>query len=155
MITDNQEDYLRTIYRLQEQGEEVARVKGTAEAENEGVRSTDLAARLKVSKPSVSRMIETLAKRKLVVAKRYGRIALTSQGERLAREMTVRHRLIECFLVQKLHVPESKVHEIAHRMEHALDAQTTELLRAYLGNPRVDPHGKAIPPVKTTRGESI
>ena len=56
-----------------------------------------------------------------------------------------RHRLIELFLVQTLDLTWDEVHEEAEHMEHAVSDRLIDKIDAYLGHPRVDPHGDPIP----------
>lgn len=60
----------------------------------EGVRSSEVAASLGVSKPSVARMVGILAEQGLIEKARYGKIALTEQGADLARTYQARIRKI-------------------------------------------------------------
>jgi DtxR family Mn-dependent transcriptional regulator len=57
-----------------------------------------------------------------------------------------RNRLAEVFLHQILGMPWDEVHEEACRLEHAISERVEERLVAVLGDPRVCPHGHAIPP---------
>ena len=62
-LTGSQEEYLKTIYLL--------------EKNNEKVRVTDIANKLKITKPSVNKGINTLKEVGLVNYKAYGSISLT------------------------------------------------------------------------------
>ena len=52
---------------------------------------------------------------------------------------------IERFLQDMLRVNAKKIHEEAHRLEHAFSDESINRLRKVLGNPKYDPHGKPIP----------
>ena len=56
-----------------------------------------------------------------------------------------RHRLWECFLVEHLGFDWDQVHEIAEDLEHVDSKELTTRLDAFLGFPKLDPHGDAIP----------
>jgi DtxR family Mn-dependent transcriptional regulator len=56
-----------------------------------------------------------------------------------------RHRLLELFLVKTLRMPWDEVHEEAEHLEHAVSERLVERIDAFLGKPRVDPHGDPIP----------
>jgi DtxR family Mn-dependent transcriptional regulator len=56
-----------------------------------------------------------------------------------------RHRLLELFLVQTLHMSWDEVHEEAEHMEHAASERLIDRIDAFLGFPSVDPHGDPIP----------
>ena len=63
--------YLLAIYQLSQNRSEVS--------------SAAVAGTLRVSRPSVTRMLAILAEKDLVTKERYGKIALTDQGAALAR----------------------------------------------------------------------
>jgi DtxR family Mn-dependent transcriptional regulator len=69
-------------------------------AENESVRITDLAEKLRVTKASVNRAVEKLAALKLVIHERYGPLTLTLQGETEARKVQKRQQILKRFLGQ-------------------------------------------------------
>jgi DtxR family Mn-dependent transcriptional regulator len=56
-----------------------------------------------------------------------------------------RHRLIELFLVKTLNLTWDEVHEEAENMEHAVSDLLIDRIDAFLGHPKVDPHGDPIP----------
>lgn len=131
MFTANREDYLRGLYILEEEKGEI--------------KSIDLSKYLNVSKPSVSEMVRELDKDGLISHKKYSSIRFTSKGKRLAKKLTSKHRLIEIFLKNILKVNSRKIHEEAHRLEHAFSDESISKIRKLLGNPKKDPHGKPIP----------
>ena len=131
MESEVREDYLRGLYVLHEEKNEL--------------RSVDLAEYMKVSKPSVSEMLRELDADGLVEYKKYSKIKFTKKGMSAARKLTTKHRIIELFLTKTLKRDKKEVHEEAHRLEHAFSDESIDKLRALLGNPQVDPHGKPIP----------
>ncbi|HLG24894.1 MAG TPA: metal-dependent transcriptional regulator [Candidatus Nanoarchaeia archaeon] len=131
MFTANREDYLRGLYILEEEKGEI--------------KSSELAAYLNVSKPSVSEMVLKLDKEGLVMYKKYSKLKFTSKGRKIAEKITSKHRLIETFLKKMLGMSPKKIHEEAHRLEHAFSDESIIKLRKILGNPKIDPHGKPIP----------
>ena len=131
-LTITKEDYLRAIFRLQEDGA-VA------------VRSVDLAAKLGLSKSTVSERIQELVSQKLISSPKYGTITLTKKGSKIAQNLTRKHRLIEVFLTKVLHMNERDVHAEAHTLEHAVSDNVAARLEKLLGSPSTDPHGKRIP----------
>ena len=133
MESANREDYLRAVYHLME--------------ENKEVKSVDLADYLDVTKPSVSEMLKELGNEGLIEHKKYSKVKLTARGHKIARSLTSKHRLIEKFLKDMLKVDTKKIHEEAHRLEHAFSDESINRLRKILGNPKYDPHGKPIPRV--------
>jgi DtxR family Mn-dependent transcriptional regulator len=62
-----------------------------------------------------------------------------------ALEIIRHHRLIECYLSQKLGYSWDKVHAEAERLEHVISEDLEDRLAIALGNPITDPHGDPIP----------
>ena len=130
-LTDAIQDYLKEIYKLEAAGQ-----RATTSA---------LAARLKVSAPSVTAMLKKLATLGLVEHERYRGAKLTEAGERVALEVIRHHRLIEQYLVETLGLPIDAVHVEADRLEHALSEELEAHIDRTLGFPTSDPHGDPIP----------
>jgi DtxR family transcriptional regulator, Mn-dependent transcriptional regulator len=131
MLSDAIQDYLKTIYLLQENREAVA--------------TSTVAARLGVTAPSVSAMLRKLAGRKLVCYAPYQGVLLTRAGERIALAVLRRHRILELYLARVLGYRWDQVHAEADRLEHAISAECGERLFQALGRPTRDPHGHPIP----------
>ncbi|MCL2234382.1 MAG: metal-dependent transcriptional regulator [Firmicutes bacterium] len=112
------EDYLETIYNLSKQG-------GT-------VKSVDVAMALKVTKPSTHRAIENLVKKGLANKETYGQVSLTSEGERLAKEITKKHKAVTMLLTKVLGVSEEIAEVDACKIEHELSEETTKRLYEFL-----------------------
>lgn len=114
-------------------------------AEDKSVSTKDLAAYLKVTAPSVTGMLNKLAKLELVKYEPYYGAKLTVAGQREALRLLRRHRLIETFLIDYLDYSWDEVHEEAELMEHTMTDRFTERLAEKLGQPAFDPHGDPIP----------
>ena len=112
------EDYLEAIYFL------------TLECGQ--VRITDLAEKLSLSKPSVSRAVSNLKKQNLVEHESYGLLKLTDNGYVLAKEIADRHSTLKKFLHNLLGVDEKVAEEEACRLEHSMCNGTIDKLRVYL-----------------------
>ena len=136
MHTQAMEDYLKTIYEIQQ--------------EHGRVSTTALAERLGVTPASVTGMIKKLAKMRLVSYEPYQGVELTPAGEKIALEVIRHHRLIELYLAEALGVPWDRVHEEADKWEHILSEDLEDRMDAFLGYPTTDPHGAPIP---TREGE--
>ena len=132
MPSEATENYVAEILRLEEAG-----ITAT---------TSTLATRLGVARPSVTGMLKKLASEKLVRREPYRDAHLTRRGRTIATRVLRRHRLIETFLVDTLGLPPDRVHEDAHRIEHALSDEIVDRLERWLGHPTIDPHGSAIPP---------
>ena len=125
------EDYIKAIFMLAE--------------EHEPVQTSALAERLAVRPASVSNMLRRLQRDGLIRYELYRGATLTRSGDRLARLMVRRHRLIERFLTEILDYPWEAVHDEAERLEHAVSPHFIEAIDRLLERPSTDPHGDPIP----------
>ncbi len=130
-LTRQAEDYLKTIYEIERDGEPAG--------------TTAIAARLGIASASASGMIRRLARQGLVAVERYRGARLTARGRRVALQMIRRHRILESYLVTRLGFGWDGVHDEAERLEHAASPALIEAMAAALGHPTVDPHGAPIP----------
>src|SRR3972149_10860280 len=133
--TSSVEDYLKTIYELQQDQGRLP------------VRTSDLAENLGVTRASVSGMLRKLAagRPSLITYERYHGTRLTAEGEKLALQVVRHQRLLESYLRAALGFAWDEVHSEAHRLEHVISASLGERLAQALGDPKADPHGDAIP----------
>jgi DtxR family Mn-dependent transcriptional regulator len=127
MITVSKEDYLKAILE--------------AESEGESVISATLAHWLSVSPPAVTMALRRLKKDGLVRVQADGHVALTAEGRKIARKLTVRHHLIERMLAEIFGMEWYKVHDEAERLEHAVSPDFEAKLLAKLGRGGACPHG--------------
>ncbi|MGJ8665465.1 MAG: metal-dependent transcriptional regulator [Patiriisocius sp.] len=127
-----EENYIKTIYHLQQEaGKEV---------------STNAIAESMDTKPSsVTDMVQKLAEKKILSYKKYKGTQLTDEGKKIAASVIRKHRLWEVFLVNKLKFHWDEVHEIAEQLEHVHSEELIKRLDQFLGNPAFDPHGDPIP----------
>jgi DtxR family transcriptional regulator, iron-dependent repressor len=125
------EDYLETIYELEEAGIPPMRAR--------------LVERLGVSAPTVSETVARLEREGYVTLDDHRVVRLTGTGLTAATAVMRRHRLAERLLVDVLKVPWSQVHEEAHRLEHAISETLEPYLVDLLGDPGTCPHGNPIP----------
>jgi DtxR family Mn-dependent transcriptional regulator len=131
MHNQSTEDYIKSIYKLQKDGDTVT--------------TSELAAHLGVSDASVTDMVKKLSGRKLLRYTPYRGVELTEDGRRLAMKMMRRHRLWEMLLVKFLGYSWDEVHDEAERLEHVTSDEMEQRLDKALGYPKVDPHGDPIP----------
>ncbi|MDE0483464.1 MAG: metal-dependent transcriptional regulator [Candidatus Poribacteria bacterium] len=131
MLTQAAEDYLKSIYKLQEKGGKVST----------GI----LAEYLDVKPASATGMIKKLKSMNLVSHERYQGVTLTEAGKAVALEIIRHHRLLELYLFKALGVPWDGVHEEAEKLEHVISEDVEARMDAFLGYPTVDPHGSPIP----------
>lgn len=135
-ITREREDYLKTIYKLQQ--------------DESPVRTNAIAHALGVEPASVTGVIKRLAELGYLEHQPYRGVMLTRAGELVALEVIRHHRLIELYLIQSLGYSWDEVHEEAERLEHAVSPVFIERIEEALGYPKIDPHGAPIP---TTDGQ--
>lgn len=136
VLTGQAEDYLKAIYELEQQGA----AAGT----------NDIAARLGIAAASVSGMVQRLSRLGLVRAERYRGARLSIAGRAAALQLIRRHRILECYLVERLGFGWEDVHDEAERLEHAASDELITRMADAIGNPTADPHGAPIP---TASGE--
>jgi len=106
-LTPSQENYLEWIYRTWQSGRPV--------------RVGDLATKLGVKLPSVSRAISQLAKSGLVRHDAYGLIELTESGQAAGRAIVRRDECLTRLLVDVLGMTPEQADPEVHRLEHVLD----------------------------------
>jgi DtxR family Mn-dependent transcriptional regulator len=104
-----------------------------------------IAGALGVTPGSATTMVKALAESGLVAYEPYSGAKLTPSGERLARLVLRRHRLVELFLVQVMNMRWDEVHEEAEHLEHVVSDRLIERMDEMLGRPKFDPHGDPIP----------
>ena len=135
MLTQTEENYLKTIYLLGKQG------KGK-------VSLTALASALGNNPASVIDMLKKLTEKKLIQYERVKGARLTGEGIKTAIRTVRKHRLWELFLQIKLGYTWDEVHEIAEQLEHVHHEDLDNRLEKFLGFPQFDPHGDPIPDKK-------
>jgi len=132
LVTQSEENYLKTIYHLGKQG-------------NILVSTNAIAEKIVAKASSVTEMLKKLAEKELVDYKKYQGVCLTKNGKIIAASVIRKHRLWEMFLVQKLNFSWDEVHNVAEQLEHIKSQKLINELDAYLEFPTHDPHGDPIP----------
>ena len=133
MTSASVENYLKAIYKLQTVQKDT-RVKTKAIADT-----------LDLALPSVTSMLKALSVQGLLDYIPYQGVRLTDDGRLNALKVIRKHRLIELFLMETLGLDWSEVHAEAELLEHAMSEKLTERIDAFLGYPKLDPHGDPIP----------
>ena len=106
-LHESGEDYLEAVLRLKE--------------ENGIARSVDVAKRLGVSEPSVSRAMSILTESGYITTGPIGSLELTEKGRERAESVYARHVLLTEFLVKITGVGEEQAEANACRIEHDID----------------------------------
>jgi Mn-dependent DtxR family transcriptional regulator len=110
-ITPSKEDYLKVMLEL---------------SDNEGIRSTDIANALGVSKASVSCMMDVLKDEGYVTKEKYSTVTLTENGRNIAANVKRRYELLKRFLNDILGVEAATAAGDACRIEHLISSETTD-----------------------------
>ena len=117
-ISPSLEDYLEAIYMI--------------DSENSGVRLTDVANNLKVSKPSVNKAMVILKEKNLIIHEKYGEIRLTEEGLKIAIHVISKHRSILKFLTKILKVDKETAEIEACKIEHVISDDTAEKMIKFI-----------------------
>lgn len=117
-LTPSIEDYLEAIYVLDQA--------------DKGVRSVDVADKLRVAKPSVNRALKSLVEGGLIEQQRYSVIYLTDQGKQQARKILHRHTVIKGFLTDVLGLDDERADEEACKIEHVVCEDTVDRLNEHV-----------------------
>lgn len=111
-ISISMENYLETIFHLVRE-HTVARVK-------------DIADRLKVSRSSVTGMLQSLRDHHFVNYEPYGFVTLTTEGAMIAKRVVRRHEALRDFMVEVLSIDANVADEAACHMEHGISKQVVD-----------------------------
>lgn len=132
MNTRTEENYLKAIYHLGENGALNVSTNAIAEVMN-------------TKASSVTDMVKKLSEKAYVNYKKYQGVTLTKEGQKVAISIIRKHRLWEVFLVEKLNFTWDEVHEVAEQLEHIKSDKLIRELDVFLEFPSHDPHGDPIP----------
>lgn len=116
-LYESGEMYLETIYILSQQ--------------SSAVRSIDVGEYMGYSKPSVSRAVGLLRKADLIQTDKSGHIKLTESGEKKAKQIYERHRVLT-ELFTNLGVDAQTASEDACRIEHYISETTFDAIKAHM-----------------------
>lgn len=131
-MTYSEENYLKTIYHL-------------TSISDSAISTNAIAEKMETKASSVTDMLKKLAEKDLINYIKYQGVSLTDTGRLSAKMIVRKHRLWECFLVEKLDFSWDEVHDIAEQLEHIKSEKLINKLDDFLGNPTEDPHGDPIP----------
>lgn len=114
------EDYLEAVLRIE------------TEQEREGVRITDIAKLLSVTKPSVISAIKTLSKDGYISQESYSEIYLTEKGRIKAEQVYRRHKTLKEFFFNVLGVDEEIAEKDACKIEHDISSDSMEKIASFV-----------------------
>lgn len=117
ILTASMEDYLEMIYRLS--------------LDTGFTRIHELSNALNVQPPSATKMVQRLAKLKLLKYEKYGVIMLENEGKIMGETLLRRHKTIES-LMKILGIKEEDILEETEKIEHTISSKTVECIITYL-----------------------
>jgi DtxR family Mn-dependent transcriptional regulator len=132
MLSFTEENYIKAIYKLSEDGDGAVSTNAIAEV-------------MQTKAASVSDMLRRLNEKEIINYVKYRGVTLTDAGRKTALQLVRKHRLWEVFLVDKLKFNWDEVHEVAEELEHINSELMVRRLDEFLGFPKYDPHGDPIP----------
>ena len=121
------EDYIEAIYHIVE--------------EKLVARSKDIAARLDVSRASVTEALRALAKKELINYAPYEAITMTEQGRKIAEDVIHRHNSLKRFFIEVLVINETTAEEAACKIEHSAPPEVIAQMIDFMKFLQVCPRG--------------
>lgn len=121
------EDYIEAIYHIIE--------------EKLVARSKEIAARLNVSRASVTEALRALSKKGLINYAPYEAITLTSEGKLVAEDVIFRHEALKRFFIEVLAIESSVAEEGACKIEHAAPPEIIARMISFTEFMQVCPRG--------------
>jgi len=127
--SEHVEMYLKAIWYIRERGEDV--------------KVSSIAKLLNVTQPSVVQMLHKLNDANLLTYNKGNLVEMTSEGQRIGKQMIRNTRLLEVMMKDalKIEIDEEMVCGIEHHMKKIF----TDALCTLLRHPRRCPHGHSIP----------
>ena len=113
-LTSSMEDYLEAVLVLQQK--------------HGYIRCVDVAGYLGVTKPSVSRAVKELSKKKCLLKKDDGTLSLTEQGRQIAQQIYEKHQFFTKQLIEA-GVPRDIAVQDACRLEHIISETSFNKLK--------------------------
>ncbi|NTV23356.1 MAG: metal-dependent transcriptional regulator [Nanoarchaeota archaeon] len=117
------EMYLKTIFLY-------------AESNNRDPRPVDIVNELDLSKGTVSEMLKKLSGDRLIEYHSYGKIKLTTIGQKKAENVVRKYLVLKRFLVDILGVSPAKAHNEACGLEHVFSDDSIKKLGTFLNKTR-------------------
>lgn len=118
MISKSLEEYLKTMYILKKQ--------------NDNIRVTDIANKMQCTKPSVNKAINNLKDKGLLNYESYGQIELTKKGEELAKKTLETYDIVYVFLKDVLNLDEEEAASEAEKIKLSITDNTVNKLAKYV-----------------------
>ena len=123
------EDYLEAVAMLRGKGKVV--------------RVSQISRKLKVKMPSVTSALKKLSEQELVEHERYGRIKLTPEGDKVARDVIRRHKALTRFFAEALDIDYETAEKDACKIEHVISPLSMERITKFVEFIEACPLGEA------------
>lgn len=121
---ESMEMYLETVYILEN---------------NHGhAHVSEVAERLDVSKPSVTKAMKRLKSEGLINQESYGSIKLTKKGNEISEKIHENHKLITLYLEYSLKIGKDEAEKNACKIEHILSKTMVTAIKDYLKENNID-----------------
>lgn len=121
------EDYIEAIYHIIE--------------DKLVARSKEIAARLKVSRASVTEALRALSKKGLINYAPYEAITLTDDGKKIAEDVIFRHEALKKFFTDVLAIDDKIAEDGACRLEHAAPPELIARMISFTEFMQICPRG--------------
>jgi len=129
-LTIAMQNYLETIFDLSRQSTTICQ---TSQSDSRiGVRVSDIASQLDVSKASVNNAMNVLAKLGFVSNEKYQEIYLTDLGKETAALLEGKHKIIKTLFTDIIGIPENTANEDACAIEHIISHEAVQQIHEYL-----------------------
>ncbi|MBQ6558049.1 MAG: metal-dependent transcriptional regulator [Clostridia bacterium] len=117
-ISSTLREYLKVIYDISKTGT--------------GARTTDIAKKLGISKPSVNRAVGTLKAKGYVTHEPYGAVLLTDKGREFGEYSGSRNQMVKRFLVNVLKMNDVDAEREAVQIAGCISYVTAEKMQSYM-----------------------
>lgn len=129
-LSISMQNYLETIFDLSHNG--AASSDASASSSESGVRVSDIASRLDVSKASVNNAMNVLAKQGYVSNEKYQEIYLTALGKETSALLEGKHKILKSLFTDIVGIPEETADSDACAIEHIISHESVQQINEYL-----------------------
>lgn len=119
-LTFSMENYLEAVYELS--------------LNDKGVRVTDIAERMGVTKASTNNAMSVLAEKGLITNEKYQEIYLTPEGLKVAKIISEKHQIIQKFFIEVLNIDMDIAATDACAIEHVISSDSVMAMQQFLNN---------------------
>lgn len=120
-LSTSHEDYLEALVML-------------GADEDHPIRSVDLATKMGVSQPAISKAMRVLQGKGFLTKQSYGDIVLTAKGTAYGNKVLDRHNALTTFLNKAVGIDAETAEEEACKMEHAISDESFDKWMEFIKN---------------------